>query len=103
VTAFTVDGPRGPARVAQRGALFLAGATGHPVLPFHIEGDRYWSARSWDRGMIPKPFSSVAIAIGAPFVVEGTAEEAVERSRRELEERLRALEARCTALLQSHA
>ena len=35
--AFTVDGPRGPARVAQPGAVWLAGATGHPILPFHIE------------------------------------------------------------------
>ena len=47
--AFTVDGPRGPARVAQPGAVWLAGATGHPVLPFHIEADRCWTARSWDR------------------------------------------------------
>ena len=37
--AFTVDGPRGPARVAQPGAVWLAGATGHPVLPFHIEAE----------------------------------------------------------------
>ena len=42
--AFTVDGPRGPARVAQPGAVWLAGATGNPILPFHIEADRYWDA-----------------------------------------------------------
>ena len=34
---FTVDGPRGPARVAQPGAVWLAKATGNPVLPFHLE------------------------------------------------------------------
>src|SRR6476659_10038574 len=33
--AFTVDGPRGPARVAQAGAIWLAGATGHPIVPLH--------------------------------------------------------------------
>src|SRR5688572_73894 len=32
---FTLDGPRGPARVAQPGAVWLAGATGNPLLPFH--------------------------------------------------------------------
>ena len=37
---FTVDGPRGPARVAQPGAVWLAKATGNPVLPFHLEADR---------------------------------------------------------------
>ena len=57
--AFTVDGPRGPARVAQPGAVWLAGATGHPILPFHIEADRFWTARSWDRHEVPKPFSTV--------------------------------------------
>ena len=37
---FTLDGPRGPARVAQPGAVWLARATGNPVLPFHLEASR---------------------------------------------------------------
>ena len=53
-SAFTVDGPRGPARVAQPGAVWLAGATGHPILPFHIEADRFWEAASWDRTQVPE-------------------------------------------------
>jgi lysophospholipid acyltransferase (LPLAT)-like uncharacterized protein len=100
-TAFTVDGPRGPARIAQPGAVWLAGATGHPVLPFHLEASRYWSARSWDRGMIPKPFASVAIAIGEPFVVQDTAAETVERNRMDLMERLASLQRTCESLLTS--
>jgi lysophospholipid acyltransferase (LPLAT)-like uncharacterized protein len=70
--AFTLDGPRGPARVAQPGAVWLAGATGHPILPFHIEGSRYWTVRSWDAAQVPKPFSTLAAAIGAPIVVPDT-------------------------------
>jgi lysophospholipid acyltransferase (LPLAT)-like uncharacterized protein len=97
--AFTVDGPRGPARVAQPGAVWLAGATGHPVLPFHIEASRYWAARSWDRTMVPKPFSRAAIAIGEPLYVPDTSGDTVERCRRELESRLAALEGRCRTLL----
>jgi lysophospholipid acyltransferase (LPLAT)-like uncharacterized protein len=100
-TAFTVDGPRGPARIAQPGAVWLAGATGHPVLPFHIEASRYWSAGSWDRGMIPKPFAHVAIAIGEPFVVQDTDPETVERSRTDLMERLASLQRTCERLLTS--
>ena len=42
--AFTVDGPRGPARVVQPGAVWLAGATGQPIVPFHIEASRCWTA-----------------------------------------------------------
>ena len=69
---FALDGPRGPARVAQPGAVWLAGATGSPLLPFHAEASRSWTASSWDRTQVPKPFSTVAIAIGAPIAVNGT-------------------------------
>jgi lysophospholipid acyltransferase (LPLAT)-like uncharacterized protein len=98
--AFTVDGPRGPARVAQPGAVWLSGATGHPVLPFHIEASRSWTAKSWDRSMIPRPFSTTAVAIGAPMTVPGTDDSLVEEARRELERRLGKLEERCRELLE---
>lgn len=97
--AFTVDGPRGPARRAQAGAVWLAGATGHPVLPFHIEADRYWSARSWDRTQIPKPFSRVAIAIGEPLDVPCTSTDVIEGSRVDLERRLTGLERQSAEML----
>ena len=99
---FTVDGPRGPAGVAQPGAVWLAKATGNPVLPFHLEADRHWSLRSWDRTQIPKPFATVALAVGEPFDIPQDAnEETVERGRQELEKRLRGLEARASELLGS--
>jgi lysophospholipid acyltransferase (LPLAT)-like uncharacterized protein len=99
--AFTLDGPRGPARVAQPGAAWLAGATGCPLLPLHFEADRFWSLRSWDRTQIPKPFSTVALAIGQPLNVAGTAEPVVEAARLALEERLRGLEQRARELAHS--
>jgi lysophospholipid acyltransferase (LPLAT)-like uncharacterized protein len=97
---FTLDGPRGPARVAQPGAVWLSKATGHPVLPFHLEASRYWTLDSWDRTQIPKPFSTVAIAMGEPFQVASDADEgALERARLMLEERLKTLETRALDLL----
>lgn len=98
--AFTLDGPRGPAQVAQPGAVWLAKATGNPVVPFHIEASRHWTLRSWDRTQIPKPFADVAIAIGEPIDVPPDADEAaIEQSRLALETRLRSLEARARAML----
>ena len=98
--AFTLDGPRGPARVAQPGAIWLAKATGNPIVPFHIESDRYWTANSWDRTQVPKPWSTVAIVIGEPMAIAADADErAIEAGRVALEERLRALELRACALL----
>src|SRR5438874_2608097 len=41
--AFTLDGPRGPAQIAQPGAVWLAKATGNPIVPFHIEANRAWT------------------------------------------------------------
>ena len=97
--AFTVDGPRGPARVAQAGAVWLAGATGDPIIPFHIEADRYWTADSWDHTQVPKPFSTVAISIGEPLQVGGTDDATVESARLELEGALRECEQRALQMV----
>jgi lysophospholipid acyltransferase (LPLAT)-like uncharacterized protein len=98
---FTLDGPRGPARVAQPGAIWLARASGNPVLPFHLEASRYWTMGSWDRTQIPKPFSTVALVVGEPLEVPGDlADDRLEGMRLELERRLSALERRALALLE---
>ncbi len=98
--AFTLDGPRGPAKVAQPGAVWLAKATGNPIIPFHVEAGRHWTLRSWDQTQIPKPFAHVIIAIGEPLEVPPDADDAaLERARLELETRLKSLEARATAML----
>jgi lysophospholipid acyltransferase (LPLAT)-like uncharacterized protein len=97
--AFTVDGPRGPARVAQPGAVFLAAATGSPILPFHIETDRAWTMGSWDRTQVPKPFSTAAVVIGEPLDVAGTDEPAIEEGQRKLARALEDLEARARRVL----
>jgi lysophospholipid acyltransferase (LPLAT)-like uncharacterized protein len=99
---FTIDGPRGPARVAQPGAVWLAKATGNPVLPFHLEAARHWTLGSWDRTQIPKPFSLVTIVVGEPFFVDRHASpEQVEAARLTLEHSLRSLEVRAQSLLAS--
>jgi lysophospholipid acyltransferase (LPLAT)-like uncharacterized protein len=97
---FTLDGPRGPARVAQPGAIWLAKATGHPVLPFHAEASRYWTLGSWDKTQIPKPFSTVALAIGRPIDVPRDASELQQEEKRlELESTLRSLEGHALEML----
>ena len=98
--AFTLDGPRGPERVAQPGAMWLGSATGNPVLPFHIEADRHWSASSWDRTQVPKPYSRVAVAIGRPrHVSPKLSDAALESERQSLEQVLGVLAERTRAML----
>jgi lysophospholipid acyltransferase (LPLAT)-like uncharacterized protein len=97
---FTVDGPRGPARRAQPGAVWLAGATGNPLLPFHIEASRHWTARSWDRTQVPRPFATTALAVGPPIEVPAEPDEqTIEDKRLALEAALHRLEERTLALL----
>jgi lysophospholipid acyltransferase (LPLAT)-like uncharacterized protein len=98
---FTLDGPRGPARVAQAGAVWLASATGNPLLPFHLEASSHWSLRSWDRTQIPKPFSTVALVVGEPMEVASEAsDDVLEGARVELERQLTRLEDRATTILE---
>jgi lysophospholipid acyltransferase (LPLAT)-like uncharacterized protein len=98
--AFTLDGPRGPAKVAQPGAVWLAKATGHPIIPFHLEGARHWTLRSWDRTQIPKPFATVALAFAPPIQVPSTADDAaLSEANRRLEQALADCERRCTELI----
>ncbi len=62
--AFTIDGPRGPVYVAKPGATLLARNTGAAILPFHIALEDPWTLRSWDRFMIPRPFTRAEVRIG---------------------------------------
>jgi lysophospholipid acyltransferase (LPLAT)-like uncharacterized protein len=97
---FAVDGPRGPARTVQPGVVWLAKLTGNPVVPFHMEASRYWSLNSWDRTQIPKPFATVAVAVGTPIDVTSDVDAAgIDTKRRQVEEALHKLETRAAVLL----
>ena len=98
--AFTLDGPRGPARVAQPGAVWLAKATANPIIPFHIEANRHWTMTSWDRTQIPKPFATIALAFAPPIQVPRDAGDSELSGRnQDLEEALKDCERRCMEML----
>jgi lysophospholipid acyltransferase (LPLAT)-like uncharacterized protein len=60
--AITADGPRGPAQIAKPGTLQLAQLTGAPwVGAFYAFPLRAWTLNSWDKFLIPKPFSRVLV------------------------------------------
>jgi hypothetical protein len=64
--AITADGPRGPAMVAKPGAAQLAQLVNTNVSTCYIHPHRAWQLRSWDRFLIPKPFSMVTVAWTRP-------------------------------------
>ncbi len=66
---FTVDGPRGPRHCVKKGALFLAGKCGIPIIPVRIFMSQAVRFKSWDRFQLPKPFSKVQIVWGDAYKI----------------------------------
>jgi hypothetical protein len=92
--AITPDGPRGPRQTCQPGPVFLAAMTGAPIVPFGCAVNRGWRLNSWDRFIIPQPFSKAAIVYGAPiFIPAKLTAESAEAAVKALETTLRGLEA----------
>jgi lysophospholipid acyltransferase (LPLAT)-like uncharacterized protein len=86
------DGSRGPARVAQNGPLYLARITGAPIIPLAVAASRRKIFQTWDRFVLPLPFSRLALLVGEPLPVgPGAKGPALEALRQELEDRLNAL------------
>lgn len=67
LVGLTLDGPRGPRRVAKSGLAYIAAHTGLPIVPQAIAAKPSWRIRSWDRLLFPKPFSKVVWAYGPPI------------------------------------
>ncbi len=59
---FTADGPRGPIHQTKMGPIKLAQMTGAPIGAFHLEPERAWTMRSWDRFLVPKPFTRICVS-----------------------------------------
>lgn len=63
---FTADGPRGPIYETKIGPVKLAQMTAEPIGSFYLLPQRAWTIRSWDRFLIPKPFSRVVVSWSRP-------------------------------------
>jgi lysophospholipid acyltransferase (LPLAT)-like uncharacterized protein len=91
--ATVLDGPQGPRYKAKKGFLLLAKETGIPLVPL------MWSARrvitlenTWDKTMIPLPFSEVTIGYGLPLTIpKATTDHELEDFRLEIQNRLNVL------------
>lgn len=87
------DGPKGPAYRFKAGVLGLSGMTGAPILLMGFAAERAWTVGTWDRMILPKPFSRVAVTVAPPATVpRDLPEDELEAHRRACEERLSALD-----------
>ena len=94
-----VDGPRGPFSVVKPGLLRIAQASGLPIIPTITSSPRPFVFNSWDRFMVPRPFSRVIIRFGRPiFVPEGLSPEEFEATRQVIETNMKQLYTRTDEL-----
>jgi len=84
-----VDGPRGPAGIVKPGVIRLAHSAEAVIVPFYIEADKAWYFSSWDRFMLPKPFSGVRLIFDDIQRYSPSSDETIfEKQRQELEARM---------------
>jgi len=94
VVAFTMDGPRGPRHKAKDGIIFLAKHAGVKIIPLRAyPKNKKVFEKSWDRFVLPLPFTRCPVYFGEPLEVEaGTLnKENIKRERERLEKAMQAL------------
>jgi lysophospholipid acyltransferase (LPLAT)-like uncharacterized protein len=68
----TPDGPRGPVYELGPGIILLAQKSGAPIQPINMEFSSCWRVKSWDRFILPRPFSKVRVIFGSLHRVKST-------------------------------
>jgi lysophospholipid acyltransferase (LPLAT)-like uncharacterized protein len=83
----TPDGPRGPRYEVQAGVIKLAESTGAPIIPIHVRFSYAWRLKTWDRFVIPMPFSRVHVTFSEPlYIPRGADMDTFEKARLNLQE-----------------
>lgn len=82
----TPDGPKGPRYKVQPGVIKIAQTSGAEIIPIHIRYSSAWRLKTWDKFVLPKPFSRVHVVFAEPHKIsKGISEEAFEQARANLE------------------
>lgn len=86
-----LDGPRGPRRIPKPGSLWLAQRYSLPLIPVAVEARRAFRLGTWDRTLIPWPFSRVDIRLGEALHprLMGDIEEAMLKTQNGIDEKIR--------------
>jgi lysophospholipid acyltransferase (LPLAT)-like uncharacterized protein len=102
--AIAVDGPRGPLHEVKQGVTYLAGKLNKPIVPVATSARRYWILeKTWEKFLLPKPFTTGVVIYGDPIVVGGITEDELESKRKELETALNGLMNRADGYFNEHA
>jgi len=100
----TPDGPTGPIYKTKPGVAMLAQLSKAPMLPLAYQASSVWYLRSWDRFMLPRPFSRIVIALEEPMMVtREDAKDDFNQICQHFDERLERASAACQQHLQNNS
>ncbi len=92
---WTLDGPKGPRRIAKSGIAVLSARTKTPIVPMTALVDKCWRLKSWDHFPVPKPFSKIYVSFGPAIHPPASEDEQeIESTRKEVETALHTLHER---------
>lgn len=87
LAAHIVDGPKGPSGIVKAGVIRLAYAANAAIVPFSVSAEKAWYFPSWDKFLLPKPFSNVFLRFGEMIKFDKVKDrENFEKQRMKLEE-----------------
>jgi len=87
LAAHIVDGPRGPSGKVKTGVIRLAHATDAVIVPFSVSAEKAWYFNSWDKFLLPKPYTKVLLHFGKMIKFDRVKDrEIFEEQRKQLEE-----------------
>lgn len=90
LSVHSVDGPRGPKGIVKTGLIKIAQLSRAAIIPLYIAVDHAWVLNSWDRFIIPKPFSHVLLRWDHPVLVPRKMDkQTFENLRLEVEEKMK--------------
>lgn len=98
--AYTPDGPRGPSGIVQPGIMMIAQKSGAEIVPVGVSSKWRILAKSWDRYLVPIPFSKAVMVFGPSVKVPKDAtEEEVEQLRQQVEKVMHETQAEADRLM----
>jgi len=87
LAAHIIDGPRGPSGKVKAGVIRLAHVADAVIVPFYVSAENGWHFNSWDKFLLPKPFSKVSLRFGKMIKFERVKDkESIEKQRKQLED-----------------
>ena len=69
--AITPDGPRGPRHSVADGIVAISQKKDVNIVAYSYKASSFWRLKSWDKFLVPKPFSKVDFYISEPFSLSG--------------------------------